>query len=128
MKDGFARKGNYSVTTITIYHNPRCSKSRATLALIRDNGCQLQIIEYLSHAFSRDELYDILKKLNMLPRDILRSADPLYEELNLHNNLLADDQIVDLIIEFPKLLERPIVVSDFSAIIGRPPENVFNLL
>ncbi len=116
------------MTAITICHNLGCSKSRATLDLIRDNGCQLQIIEYLSHAFSRDELYDILTKLNMLPRDILRSTDPLYEELNLHNNQLADDQIVNLIIEFPKLLERPNLVSDFSAIIGWPPANVFNLL
>ena len=111
----------------TIYHNPRCSKSRAALSLIRGEGLEPKIIGYMNHYFARVELFEILKKLKMFPRDILGRSDPLYKKLTLQNKQLVNDDIVDLIMEFPKLLERSIVISDFSATIGRPPENIFNL-
>ena len=82
----------------------------------------------MEHHFLRDELHDILMKLKMAPRDIRKSSDPLYEELKFQKKPLGKDHIIDLIMQFPKLLERPIVVSDFSAIIGRPPENVVSLI
>ena len=81
----------------------------------------------MNHYFARVELFEILKKLKMFPRDILGRSDPLYKKLTLQNKQLVNDDIVDLIMEFPKLLERSIVISDFSATIGRPPENIFNL-
>ena len=111
-----------------IYHNPRCSKSRQTLDLLRQKGIDPQIILYLEEPPSESDLGKILDCLGIGPRELLRTGEVEYKELNLKDRTLDDSKIVKLMSENPKLIERPIVVSCNRAIIGRPPENVLNLI
>jgi arsenate reductase len=111
-----------------IYHNPRCSKSRQTLALIRAAGVEPEIIEYLNEPPSVEELDDLLKKLRLEPRDIIRKGEAEYKELQLKDRELGRDEALRLLVKHPKLIERPIVVKGRNAVLGRPPENVKQLL
>jgi arsenate reductase len=113
--------------TVTIY-NPRCSKSRQTLALLEERGIAPRIVEYLNTPPSAAELKTILKKLGLKPRDLLRKSEPLYAELGLKDRDLDDDALIALMVANPILIERPIVVSGKRAAIGRPPENVLKIL
>jgi arsenate reductase len=112
----------------TIYHNPRCSKSRETLALLSDKGFEPVIIDYLKEPPSADELRAILKKLKMNPRDLMRKGEAVYMELGLDDAKLDDDALIRAMVENPILIERPIVVSGSKAKIGRPPESVLDIL
>lgn len=112
---------------ITIYHNPRCSKSRQTLQIIRDNGVEPTIVEYLKEMPSKEDLKRILAKLNLGIQDVLRKGEAIYKERFKGKNF-TDDEWITIVIENPKLLERPIVVVRDRGVIGRPPENVNNLL
>ena len=114
--------------TVTIYHNPRCSKSRQTLALIEDKGIVPKIIDYLKAPSSVAELKRILKKLGLNARDIVRKGEPRYAELGLKDKHVGDDELLALMVETPILIERPIVVSGEKAAIGRPPEAVLRIL
>jgi len=111
---------------LTIYHNPRCSKSRQTLALIEEKGADVEIIEYLKHPLKENDITGLMTKLNKSAIEIMRTKEVEFKEQNLKG---ADEQTLILaIVNTPKLLERPIVVKDEQAIIGRPPENVLTLL
>ena len=112
----------------TIWHNPRCSKSRATLQLLEGNDFDINIVLYLDTPPSADELTATLKLLNMDVRDIIRKGEGAYAENNLGNQDLGNEQVVDILINNPILIERPIVMRGDKATIGRPPENVLNLL
>jgi arsenate reductase len=112
----------------TIYHNPRCSKSRETLALLEERGIAPRIVEYLKAPPSAAELTSILKALGLKPRDILRQGEPLYSELGLKDRDLDDHALIRLMVANPILIERPIVVSGKKAAIGRPPEAVLKIL
>ncbi len=112
----------------TIYHNPRCSKSRQTLALLEENGHAPLIVDYLKAPPSAAELQSILKKLKMKPRDLLRKGEAAYKELGLDNETLTDEKLIRAMIENPILIERPIVVMGAKAKIGRPPESVLEIL
>jgi len=114
--------------TAKIYHNPRCSKSRQTLALLTENEMDVEIIEYLKTPPSRKELTDILKMLGIKPRDLLRKGEKEYKEAGLNNMELSDKQIIDAMLEHPKLIERPIVIKDGQARIGRPPELILEIV
>lgn len=114
--------------TVSIYHNPRCSKSRQTMALLEDRNITPTVIEYLKTPPSKSELKQILKLLNFKARDLLRTKEAEYTELGLDNPALQENQIIDMMIKHPKLIERPIVISDKGAAIGRPPENVLEIL
>ncbi len=114
--------------TVTIYHNPRCSKSRATLALLEEQGMTPKIVDYLKEPPSAAELKRILKKLGLKPRDIIRKGESVYAELGLKDKDLKDDELLALMVENPILIERPIVVSGEKAAIGRPPESVLKIL
>lgn len=114
--------------TVKILHNPRCSKSRATLALLRDNGVEPEIVEYLENPPSENELTDILRKLGMGPRDVIRRGEKIYKELELDDSDLPDNALVTAMAGHPILIERPIVVNGDKAAIGRPPENVLDVL
>jgi arsenate reductase len=114
--------------TVTIYHNPRCSKSRAALDLIEAQGVTPKVVEYLKTPPSASELKAILKKLKLKPRDILRTCEPLYAELGLARRELDDDALIALMVANPLLIARPIVVSGGKAAIGRPAENVLKIL
>ncbi len=113
---------------VTIYHNPRCSKSRQTLALLQDRGIEPEIIEYLKTPPARQELKDILGKLGLSPRDLMRKKEAPYREQGLDNPDLSDDQLIDAMLAHPVLIERPIVLADDRAAIGRPPESVLDIL
>ncbi len=114
--------------TITIYHNPRCTKSRETLALLKARGIEPRVIEYLKATPSALELKGILKKLGLKPRDIIRDNESRYTELELKDRKVGDDELLALIAANPILLQRPIVVNGNRAAIGRPPENVLKIL
>lgn len=112
-----------------IYHNPRCSKSRQTLQLLKDNGVEPDIIEYLKTPPSTDEIKAILKALNLKPRDLMRKKEAEYKDNNLADKTLSDEQLIDAMVRFPKLIERPIVVTDNkNYALGRPPENVLEII
>ncbi len=111
---------------LTIYHNPRCSKSRETLKIIEENGAEVKIVEYLSHVPTKPELIDLLKMLKVPAKEIVRKGEPIYKEL-YKDKELSEDQWVEAMISHPKLIERPIVVKGNQAILGRPPQNVIEL-
>ena len=112
----------------TIYHNPRCSKSRQTLALLEERGIAPRVVDYLKTPPSAAELKTILKQLGLRPRDLMRKGEPLYAELGLKDRDLDDDALIALMVSNPILIERPIVVSRGKAALGRPPESVLEIL
>lgn len=116
------------MSSLKIYHNPRCSKSRQTLALIQEREVDVEVIEYLKTPPSKKELSRILKLLNIPAKDLLRKGEAEYKESGLNNDGLTDAKMIELMVQYPKVIERPIVVSDNAAIVGRPPENVLTLL
>lgn len=111
-----------------IYHNPNCSTSRKTLALLQEKGVEVQVIEYLKDPPSREELAALLEQMGMTPRELLRKKGDLYKELDLANPKWSEDQILDFMIEHPILIERPIVVTAKGARLGRPVERVLEIL
>jgi arsenate reductase (glutaredoxin) len=113
---------------LTIYHNPKCSKSRQTLDIIESNNIKPKIKLYLKEEITYDELNDVLKKLNIRPRELLRKNEAEYKENNMQDPSISDKEIIRLMISFPKLIERPIVISKDKAILGRPPENVMSMI
>ncbi|MFQ5470321.1 MAG: arsenate reductase (glutaredoxin) [Gammaproteobacteria bacterium] len=114
--------------SVTIYHNPRCSKSRQTLQLLVDQGIDAEIIEYLKTPPSAADIKKILSMLNMQARDLMRKKEPEFRENHLDDDQLSEADLVDAISKHPKLMERPIVVNNGKAAIGRPPENVLGIL
>ncbi len=114
--------------SITIYHNPRCSKSRQTLALIREHGLEPEIVEYLKQPPTPDELKRIIQRLDVSVREVIRSGEAEYRELGLGDESLDDTALIEAICAHPKLLQRPIVVRGDKARIGRPPEAVEDIL
>ena len=113
---------------VIIYHNPKCSKSRKALEIIKRKNIEPTIILYLVNKLSQTEVENLLSKLGLSIRDILRTGEDEYKNNNLKNENLSDDKLIDFLIKFPKLLQRPIVVKNSKAVIGRTPENVLNLL
>ncbi|MBL1320172.1 MAG: arsenate reductase (glutaredoxin) [Methylophaga sp.] len=116
------------MSEISIYHNPRCSKSRQTLALIEEQGVKPHIIEYIKTPPTIEELAEVLAQLGFSARDLLRKGEAIYKELNLADKSLTDQQLIEAMCEYPKLIERPIVIHNGKAKIGRPPESVLELL
>lgn len=114
--------------TTTIYHNPRCSKSRLTLSLLEENGIEPHVIEYLKEPPSREELENILAMLGLEPRELMRRKEEEYKELGLDNAALSREQLIEAMLQHPRLIERPIVIHNGKAAIGRPPEHVLDIL
>lgn len=112
---------------LKIYHNARCSKSRQTLALIAENDSEVEIVNYLDTPPTIAELKELLKKLDMKPFDLIRKGEAIFKE-NFKGKEHTDAEWVKIMTENPKLIERPIVVKGDKAVLGRPPENVKNLL
>ncbi len=113
---------------VIIFHNPRCSKSRACLELITSMGITPRVKLYLDEIITNDELNNILHMLGIKPRELLRKSEEEYKTYNLDDNKLEDEEIIKIIIENPILIQRPLVIANNSAIIGRPPENIFKIL
>ena len=109
-----------------IYHNPKCSKSRQTLEIIRNNTSEFEIIEYLKNPLTAKEIIILLSQLNIKPLALVRTQEIIWRE-NYKGKKLTDIEIINAMFENPKLIERPIIVKNNKAVIGRPPENVLGL-
>jgi len=114
--------------TVRILHNPRCSKSRATLALLQARGIEPDIVLYLESPPGITELRSILKLLRLSPRQLMRTNEPEFAALGLDNPRLSDDELIKTMIAHPRLIERPIVIANQKAAVGRPPEAVLDIL
>jgi len=114
--------------SVIIYHNPRCSKSRQALKLIRDEGVEPKIIEYLKVPLTKIEIRKLLRLLNLQPRELMREKEKVYINMNLGDGAATNNELIAAMISEPILIERPIIVKDDKAIIGRPPEKVLDLL
>lgn len=114
--------------SVVIYHNPRCSKSRQTLQLLQETGVDVEVVEYLTSPPSKTKLKQILKALALEPRALMRRNEAEYKEQDLADESLTKEQLIDAMLETPKLIERPIVVNGDKAAIGRPPESVLEIL
>ena len=113
---------------VTIYHNPRCSKSRQTLKLLQDKGIEPRIVEYLRTPPDKETLRHLVTMLGISPRELLRRKEAPYKELGLADPQKSDEEIIAAMVEHPVLIERPIVVKDERAALGRPPEQVLEIL
>lgn len=113
---------------ITIYHNPRCSKSRQTLQLLRDRGIEPTIVEYLKQQLTATQIKRLLKMLHLNPRELMRKKEAEYRALNLADPKLDTDALIKAMVEHPVLMERPVVVAGERAALGRPPEKVLDIL
>ena len=114
--------------TIKIYHNPRCSKSRQTLEILQSRQQNPNIVEYLKTPPSSEELEQILQMLGIEPRQLMRTKEEEYKALGLDNNNLSRQQLIQAMVNHPKLIERPIVIHNNKAVIGRPPEKILEIL
>lgn len=115
--------------TVVIYHNPRCSKSRQTLQLLEEKGIAPEIVTYLNNVPSIETLKTLYSQLELSSvREMMRTKEALYKELNLSDTSLSDDQLFKAMVENPKLIERPIVVANGKARHGRPPEQVLDIV
>lgn len=112
---------------ITIYHNPRCSKCREAMDVLKGTNCEIEIVEYLKDVPSKKELKDLLMKLGLKPLDVIRTNEPVFEK-KFKNKKFTDAEWLQVIVENPILLQRPIIVDGYKAVIGRPVEKVIDLL
>jgi len=117
-----------TMTKITILHNPRCSKSRETLALVQGKSDDINVVEYLKNTPSIDEITHILSLLGLTARQLMRTKEIEYKELGLQDETLTELQLIQAMVNTPKLIERPIVLANGKAAIGRPPESVLAII
>lgn len=115
------------MSNIQIWHNPRCSKSRNGLALLEEIGVDAEVVKYLDTPHTYEEIKDLLKMLGMNARDLMRTKESIYKELDLKNEN-DEEKLIQAMVENPKLIERPIVIKDGKAVIGRPIENITKLI
>eukprot|EP01060_Flectonema_neradi_P000046 TRINITY_DN10043_c0_g1_i1.p1 TRINITY_DN10043_c0_g1~~TRINITY_DN10043_c0_g1_i1.p1 ORF type:complete len:152 (+),score=29.86 TRINITY_DN10043_c0_g1_i1:209-664(+) len=121
-------KEDHESSSSTLWHNPKCSKSRETLKLLTDNNVQPTIYKYLEDPPSKEAICDILKKLGISPRDLLRTTEAVYKSGNLKSNEHTDNALVDAMVSDPILIQRPIFVANNEARIGRPPSQVLEII
>jgi arsenate reductase len=114
--------------SVIIYHNPRCSKSRQTLQLLGEQGVEPRIIEYLNSPPSASELKQVLELLGIGPRELMRKNEAVYGESGLKDEGLSEDALIEAMVTYPILIERPIVIANGKARIGRPPESVLEIV
>ena len=114
--------------SITIYHNPKCSKSRQTLKLLEEQATGIDVIEYLKNPPTVKKLKEVLSLLKIHPRELMRKKETEYKELMLSNSNLSDKDLIESMVKHPILIERPIVLANGKAALGRPPENVLNII
>jgi arsenate reductase len=116
------------MTELTLYHNPRCSKSRSALQLLEERGLSATVVRYLETPLTAEQIQALLAKLGIPARQLLRSGEDEYRELNLADTSLSEAQLIAAMAAHPKLIERPILVAGERAVIGRPPEQILELL
>jgi len=116
------------MTKALLFHNPRCSKSRQALNLLEQEKENFEVFMYLDEKLEKDFLKEIIQKLAINPRDLLRTGESAFKDNNLKDPNISDEEIINLMIEYPKLIERPIFIKGSRAIVGRPPENVLKIV
>ena len=115
------------MTDLTLYHNPRCSKSRGALELLEARGLAPTVVRYLETPLNAEQLHSLLGKLGISARQLLRTGEDEYKSLQLDNPALGDDELIAAMAAHPKLIERPILIAGDRAVVGRPPEKVLEL-
>ena len=115
------------MSTVTIWHNPRCSKSRNAVALLEEKGVEAEVVKYLDTPPSKEELISMLKMLGLSARELMRTKEDIYKELRL-KDVTDENKLIEAMVANPKLIERPIVIKDGKAAIGRPIENIVELI
>jgi len=115
------------MSKVKIWHNPRCSKSRNAVALLEEKGVEAEVLKYLDTPPSRDEIVEVLGMLNLSARELMRTKEDIYKELGL-KDVSDEDKLIDAMVANPRLIERPIVIKDGKAAIGRPIENIIEIL
>jgi len=120
-------RSRYGYKAMKIFHNPRCSKSRQTLHLIAEAAQDVEVIEYLQNPPTAEELGSVVSQLGISARELVREGEMVFRDLDVDLSTFSDDAVIELIVANPILMQRPIVVSNGKAIIGRPPENVLQL-
>lgn len=115
------------MANVTIWHNPRCSKSRNAVTLLEEKGIEADVVKYLDTPPTKEELVAVLKMLGLSARELMRTKEDIYKELNLKEET-DEDKLIDAMVENPKLIERPVVIKDGKAVIGRPIEKIIDLL
>ena len=116
------------MSDVTIYHNPRCSKSRETLSLLKEKGVEPTVVEYLNQPLDAAGLKEVLGKLGIAPRALLRTKESEYKEAGLDDMTKSDDDVIAAMVQYPRLMERPLVVKGDKAALGRPPVQVLEIL
>ncbi len=115
------------MSKVTIWHNPRCSKSREALKLLEEKGAEIEVFKYLDEEITKEDIKKLLAMIGAKPRDIMRTKEAIYKELGL-KNVEDDEKLIEAMVEHHKLIERPIVIKEGKAIIGRPPSKVLELV
>ena len=115
------------MNTITIWHNPRCSKSREALQILQENNSKIEVVKYLQSNPSKKEIQEILSKLDLSARELMREKEDIYKELNLKDEL-DEEKLIEAMVEYPKLIERPVLIKGDKAIIGRPTSKIAEFL
>lgn len=113
---------------ITIYHKPTCTTCRQAVQVLKDSGTPFTAVNYYEQTFTKEQLKKILKKAGLSPRDVLRTKEDIYKELELARKDVSDDALIDLMVQYPDLIQRPLVVKDDKAVLARPAETVKTLL
>jgi arsenate reductase len=112
---------------ITIWHNPRCSKSREALAILEENGCESKVVKYLESNPGKEEIKELLSMLQLNARELMRVKEDIYKELNLQEET-NEEKLIEAMVSYPKLIERPVIIKDGKAIIGRPSSLIANFI
>jgi len=115
------------MSKLTIMHNPRCSKSREALKILEENGVNAEIVKYLETPLTKEEIKELLKMLGINARDLMRTKEDIYKELHL-KDVTDEEKLIEAMAEHPRLIERPIVIKDDKAVIGRPPSKIVDFL
>ena len=110
-----------------IWHNPKCSKSRQALELLHVNGIDVEVVKYLEISPSKEDITDLLSKLQISAKELMRTKEELYKELGLKDET-SEEKLIDAMVKYPKLIERPIIITEKGVVIGRPPEKILELL
>ncbi len=113
---------------VTIYHNPRCSKSRATMEYLEEKGIEAEVIKYMDNPPDEAALKELLSMLGMAPRELMRKHEAVFKEAGLDDPTFTDDELIEAMAQCPSLIERPIVVNEGKAVLARPPEAVQDIL
>ncbi|MBU0631913.1 arsenate reductase (glutaredoxin) [bacterium] len=112
---------------LTIWHNPKCSKSREALEILNEKGVDAEVVKYLETTPTKEEIKEVLAKLNISARELMRTKEDVYKELGL-KDVSDEEKLIEAMVQNPKLIERPVVITDNKAVIGRPPEKILEIL